>query len=771
MELIINAAAAEQKITAEMALREPQEDSLIKFANVIHPLSLSNTAQGRIKRMLETGSLQFPDDYARLTFALATGVGKTLLMGAIIAWLFNEKKSRHFVILAPSSTIYRKLKAETIRTHPKYLLRGLAGFPTPQVYCAENIDTFSPAMVAATDVPVLFIFTPGQIRPSAKDELERRMRRDGEVLGDSMVSQLAAMDDLIVFLDEAHRFGQDANAERSWAQAVIDLKPKLVIEMTATPSNPNTVFYRYDLHDALIEGKYVKRVAAIYEERQQAIQDEEWDKHSIQEGLGRLEVKKIASETYKQNEPGAPIVKPVMLVSCKDTTHAAWCEEWIQSKSCFNGKYKGKTLRVDITRSEAEINRLLEVEDPDSEIEIVINVGMLKEGWDVTNVYVILPLRAMLSETLATQTIGRGLRLPYGHRVGDYEADTLDVITFGKEKVQDVIEKAKAIGADTRASQQAKGIMKVLVTPSSELTLQIPNVYPTYEHAPSLKGFSPQPSVSFNADEEAKLKRVEGITGDVTEIEPVSPIQGVKSWPKRLGRMLCRSISELGGQEAEGERIFQEYFKAHGLEKPDEQAQAVSKFGELIYNDVKDQAKKHLNAIQNKYKSAKTKHRAFTFGAVTYAVPKAKPEMPYRDAKTTDDRVSLLIGWRKSLYEKIKVDTENEQKVAEILDKEQLKVWVRNPVSQFKVCTTMGTHSPDFMIIEDGEISLIEVKRASEWGDPSLKAYRKSKAAVEWCALATAAGTQKWNYIGIRDEDVSDCANLKDIRNHAVSFL
>jgi type III restriction enzyme len=37
---------------------------------------------------------------------------------------------------------------------------------------------------------------------------------------------------------------------------------------------------------------------------------------------------------------------------------------------------------------------------------------MLKEGWDVTNLYTIVPLRTADSRTLVEQSIGRGLRLP-----------------------------------------------------------------------------------------------------------------------------------------------------------------------------------------------------------------------------------------------------------------------------------------------------------------------------------------------------------------------
>lgn len=46
---------------------------------------------------------------------------------------------------------------------------------------------------------------------------------------------------------------------------------------------------------------------------------------------------------------------------------------------------------------------------------------MLKEGWDVANIYTIVPLRQAASAILTEQTIGRGLRLPYGSRVSYYD--------------------------------------------------------------------------------------------------------------------------------------------------------------------------------------------------------------------------------------------------------------------------------------------------------------------------------------------------------------
>jgi type III restriction enzyme len=94
----------------------------------------------------------------------------------------------------------------------------------------------------------------------------------------------------------------------------------------------------------------------------------------------------------------------------------------IKSDSFFEGRYKDKVIQVDSSKTGAEeeemIGRLLKVEHTDEPTEIVIHVNMLKEGWDVTNLYTIVPLRAANARILIEQSIGRGLRLPYGKRTG-----------------------------------------------------------------------------------------------------------------------------------------------------------------------------------------------------------------------------------------------------------------------------------------------------------------------------------------------------------------
>ena len=94
---------------------------------------------------------------------------------------------------------------------------------------------------------------------------------------------------------------------------------------------------------------------------------------------------------------------------------------------------------------------LLDVEKPDSPVEVVIHVNMLKEGWDVTNLYTIVPLRAANARILIEQSIGRGLRLPYGRRTGVMPVDRLNIIAH--DKFQEIIDEASRPDSMIRLQQ------------------------------------------------------------------------------------------------------------------------------------------------------------------------------------------------------------------------------------------------------------------------------------------------------------------------------
>lgn len=134
----------------------------------------------------------------------------------------------------------------------------------------------------------------------------------------------------------------------------------------------------------------------------------------LEDAISVHEHTKLHLELYSK-ENNVPLVKPFILVVCRNIQHAKETVELIENR-IYDGKYKGKVLQIDSsTKKNDEIDQqFVSLENPNNQIEIVVHVNMLKEGWDVTNLYTIVPLRAADAITLVEQTIGRGLRLPYG---------------------------------------------------------------------------------------------------------------------------------------------------------------------------------------------------------------------------------------------------------------------------------------------------------------------------------------------------------------------
>jgi type III restriction enzyme len=145
---------------------------------------------------------------------------------------------------------------------------------------------------------------------------------------------------------------------------------------------------------------------------------------------------------------------PFILVVAADTTEAKRLREFVESEQFFKGRFKGKVAEVHSAQrgdeSEEAMQRLVALET-DGRTEIVIHVNKLKEGWDVTNLYTIVPLRASASDILTEQTLGRGLRLPFGKRVskgGDDEFAAVDRLTvIAHERFDDIIAKAREPGS------------------------------------------------------------------------------------------------------------------------------------------------------------------------------------------------------------------------------------------------------------------------------------------------------------------------------------
>ena len=235
-------------------------------------------------------------------------------------------------------------------------------------------------------------------------------------------------------------------------QVINELNPILGLELTATPQVERSggaikfknVVYEYSLAKAIQDG-FVKEPAVAtrknFDPGHYSIED--LDRIKLEDGIRIHEDTKVALNIYARDNR-AKEVNPFVLVVAKDTNHAGKLKELITSNAFFEGYYADKVMEIHSSQTggekEENIAQLISLENPDNRIEIVIHVNMLKEGWDVTNLYTIIPLRTAASMTLREQTIGRGLRLPYGQRTGSDKVDKLTIVAH--DKFQQIIEEA-----------------------------------------------------------------------------------------------------------------------------------------------------------------------------------------------------------------------------------------------------------------------------------------------------------------------------------------
>ena len=360
-------------------------------------------------------------------------------------------------MVAPNLTIYNKLQSDFTPNTPKYVFKGIGEFAQnpPILVNGDNYESGIGAVPDFISNVVINIFNISKITARdggklSKDDDRRsvaRIRRLNEAIGDSYFNFLAEKEDLVVIMDESHRY----RASAGW-EALNDLKPVLGLELTATPQIEKNgravpfknVIYDYPLACAIRDG-YVKEPAVSTRENfnPKDYSPENLEQIKLHDAICVHESTKAELKAYAENN-GKKLVKPFILVVASDTTHSAQIRAAMESPDFFGGRYAGKILEINSSTSGEEkdenIAKLLTVEDPDNPVEIVIHVNMLKEGWDVTNLYTIVPLRAANSKTLVEQSIGRGLRLPYGKRTGISAVDTLTIVSH--DKFQEIIDYA-----------------------------------------------------------------------------------------------------------------------------------------------------------------------------------------------------------------------------------------------------------------------------------------------------------------------------------------
>jgi type III restriction enzyme len=281
--------------------------------------------------------------------------------------------------------------------------------------------------------------------------------------------------------------------------------------MTATPQVEKgakkqepfkNVIYSYPLSSALKDG-FVKEPAVATRENFDASNytKESLELLKLHDGMLIHEETKTQLKLYSL-ENNTKFVKPFVLVVAEDTKHASELKALIESENFLDGDYNGKAIEVHSQQKGDEkdenVQLLLNVEDPHNPTEVVIHVNMLKEGWDVTNLYTIIPLRAANSKTLVEQSIGRGLRLPYGKRTGVPAVDRLTIVSH--DRFQEIIDAANSPDSIIRAGVV---IGKDIPAERSKVVIVAPKIVEHLAGSPTAD--KPEQGTLFKEPQEQKI--------------------------------------------------------------------------------------------------------------------------------------------------------------------------------------------------------------------------------------------------------------------------
>jgi type III restriction enzyme len=579
-------------IAGRLSLRAPQRQSLEildRITEIAPPRKGSDleAALAALRSEFPTVT-DFEREFASLCFALATGVGKTRLMGAFVSYLHLAHGLNNFFVLAPNLTIYNKLITDFTPNTAKYVLKGISEFAVspPVITTGENYERqiASGGQLFPTTIN---IFNISKINSEVRGGRAPRIRSFREEIGESYFDYLAGLNDLVLIMDESHRYRASAGI-----RAINELKPVLGLELTATPfvetnRGPTpfkNVIFDYPLGRAMADG-FVKEPAVVTRKNfnSAGMSVEEIERLKLEDGIRLHESVKVELETYAR-ETMNPIVKPFLLVIARDTTHARRLMELIKSDSFFEGRYAAKVIQVDSSRTGVEedemVERLLKVERTDEPTEIVIHVNMLKEGWDVTNLYTIVPLRAANARTLIEQSIGRGLRLPYGKRTGVTAVDRLNIVAH--DRFQEIVEEANNPNSTIRLQQVVLNSDQleqktVTVVSQSQLAAKLGFKPDQSTSSTLVPGFDEAPAV-FNGEEQ----KIAQITYDV--------IRKFESQPQQLPSVAYLQRPEV--QAAVLKEVTNQYrpvqLELTGITKQPDLAAVVAKTTEIVVQQTID---------------------------------------------------------------------------------------------------------------------------------------------------------------------------------------
>lgn len=731
-----------------------------------------------------------PEDLRRFAFKMATGSGKTWVMAMAVVWAHFHKQrvqdselSTNFLIVAPNVIVYQRLERDFAANRifnklPLIPPEWRGAFSQKVILRGDSAEPNPSGNLFLTNIHQLYESRDDEWMPQNAIEalLGKKPVKDLATSGQrSMLERVKSLNDLIVLNDEAHHVHDE---DLAWSKSVLAIHRaqrqglSLWLDFSATPKDQNGMYFPWTICDyplaQAVEDRIVKAPLIVTKEddSQQPRDDPDGvTRYNVGEKYGywlRAAVQrwKAHHEVYKHLG-----TRPVLFIMAEKSVYADAIGKYLQETREFGFK-EAEILVIhtnttgEITKSDLEMARVAarDIDRADSKIKVIVSVMMLREGWDVRNVTVVLGLRPFTAkaEILPEQVIGRGLRL-----LADVSPDrtqTLEVL--GTRNLLNVLRtqlEADGVGVATTKTDPP---LPVIVTPTMERIahdIAIPITKPSLVHnIRNLSDLKVEELDTICDPEDIDEPFLVRLTLDFATTETEVHRADIATCDLVPARELLASITNKVIDRAKLPNRFAELYPAVRA------FVSTRCFGKPI--DLDDEAlRSHLarpelqeriaNYLASKFTELTIERRAIEFDKADFRLSQTKPfswrrNLPPLEAiKTVFNYVATYNDFERRFAQFL--DCANDVvRFAALGTTEQGKSGTQFRVDYLKPSGAIGFYHPDWLVVQKTsvtDVNLIIETKGRVWEDTAAK----DDAIKVWCDRVTEATGQIWRYARI----------------------
>jgi type III restriction enzyme len=727
--------------------------------------------QRRIVRFFpEVGSeaTQILPSEGLLRFAMkaATGSGKTVVMALIVAWSYfhrlrvaDSPLSRNFLIVAPNVIVYQRLKRDfesnvIFENLPIIPPEWRGAFELKPILRGESAEPSPNGTLFLTNIQQLYESREAPWTPenAVAALLGRPVAKDLAAHERSVLERVRSLPDLVALNDEAHHVHDE---DLEWYRTLMSLKDRLRLwlDFSATPKDQNGTFYSWIISDyplpQAVEDGIVK--APIIVQRVDRADPENVTADNVVAAYGEWLAAAVSRWREHREAYRGSGQQPVLFIMAEKSDYADRIGRWLIDTKELGLEEKDvliihTNLKGEIQKGDLENARqaAATIDDPDNPVKVIVSVMMLREGWDVRSVTVVLGLRPFTAKAqiLPEQAVGRGLR-----RMSSVEGtQTLEVM--GTRAFEEFVQQLEAEGLAVPVTKKPPAL-PVIVEPIRErlaFDIAIPLTRPLFEHSVrKLADLDPVALGPLTGMENVvvgdELRFVLEFMTTGSRIGDVAIPYPVELPQVAIGRLVDTVLAKarIPGRFADLYPIVERYVRevAFGRIVDLEEKTVATALSNFVLRE------RLAGEIARKIADLTVEERRVEFEEQAFRLSAVKP-----------------FAWRRqhvqlkhTIFNFVTVYNDYEKRFAEFLDtRPDIIRWAalaehftRFNVTYLSANGALKRYYPDFLVVEatsDGEIGWILETKGRVYGDVE----HKERGIKAWChALREQAG-QEWRY-------------------------